>query len=46
MSDLIGLVGITALGILMLRGSRKISRVEGFVLVLAYIAFITTAALL
>ncbi|TMQ18413.1 MAG: calcium/sodium antiporter [Deltaproteobacteria bacterium] len=45
-SDLIGLVGITALGILMLRGSRKISRVEGFVLVLAYIAFITTAALL
>jgi cation:H+ antiporter len=45
LSDLIGLVGITLLGILMLRGSRKISRVEGFVLVLAYIAFVATAAL-
>jgi hypothetical protein len=30
----------------MLRGSRRISRVEGAVLVLAYIAFLTTAALL
>jgi cation:H+ antiporter len=45
LSDLIGLVGITLLGILMLRGSRKISRVEGLVLVLAYVAFIATAAL-
>ncbi|HMG23715.1 MAG TPA: calcium/sodium antiporter [Kofleriaceae bacterium] len=45
LSDLIGLVGITLLGILMLRGSRKISRTEGLVLVLAYIAFIATAAL-
>jgi cation:H+ antiporter len=44
LSDLIGLVAITLLGILMLRGSRRISRVEGLVLVLAYIAFIATAA--
>jgi cation:H+ antiporter len=46
LSDLIGLVVITALGILMLRGSRRISRIEGLVLVVAYIAFIVTAALL
>lgn len=44
LSDLLGLVGITLLGILMLRGSRKISRAEGLVLVLAYVAFIATAA--
>jgi cation:H+ antiporter len=44
-SDLLGLVAITLLGILMLRGSRKISRIEGLILVLAYIAFIATAAL-
>jgi hypothetical protein len=29
----------------MLRGSRKISRIEGAILVLAYIAFIATAAI-
>lgn len=45
LSDLIGLVGITLLGILMLRGSRKISRLEGAILVLAYVAFIATAAI-
>jgi cation:H+ antiporter len=45
LSDLIGLVGITLLGVLMLRGSRRISRIEGVVLVAAYIAFIATAAL-
>jgi cation:H+ antiporter len=45
LSDLLGLVGITLLGILMLRGSRKISRGEGLVLVAAYVAFVTTAAL-
>jgi len=45
LSDLVGLVVITLLGILMLRGSRKISRLEGLVLVLAYVSFITTAAL-
>jgi cation:H+ antiporter len=44
LSDLVGLVMITLLGILMLRGSRKISRVEGAVLVLAYVAFIAAAA--
>jgi cation:H+ antiporter len=43
LSDLIGLVAITLLGILMLRGSRRISRVEGAILVLAYFAFIATA---
>jgi cation:H+ antiporter len=43
-SDLVGLVGITLLGLLMLRGSRRISRAEGVILVLAYIAFIATAA--
>jgi cation:H+ antiporter len=45
LADLLGLVCITLLGILMLRGSRKISRAEGLVLVLAYIAFLVTAAL-
>jgi len=45
LSDLIGLVGITLLGILMLRGSRKISRIEGLVLIAAYLVFLTTAAL-
>jgi cation:H+ antiporter len=45
LSDLIGLVVITLLGIVMLRGSRKISRLEGLILVLAYIGFIATAAL-
>ncbi|MEJ7598900.1 MAG: calcium/sodium antiporter [Kofleriaceae bacterium] len=44
--ELIGLVAITLLGILTLRGSRKITRVEGAMLVLAYIAFITASALL
>ena len=45
LSDLIGLVAITLLGILMLRGSRRISRVEGAILVLAYVAFVATAAI-
>lgn len=42
----IALVLITLLGIVTLRGSRKISRPEGAVLVLAYVAFIVTSALL
>jgi cation:H+ antiporter len=42
--DLIGLVAITLLGVMMLRGSRKISRFEGAILVAAYIAFIVCAA--
>jgi hypothetical protein len=29
----------------MLRGSRKISRTEGLLLVLAYVAFVATAAI-
>ena len=44
--DLVGLVAITLLGVLMLRGGRRISRVEGAILVLAYLAFLVCAALL
>jgi cation:H+ antiporter len=44
--DLVGLVVITLLGVVMLRGSRKITRLEGAILVAAYIAFIVCAALL
>lgn len=43
--DLLGLVAITLLGVLTLRGSRKITRLEGAVLVGAYVAFIVCAAL-
>jgi cation:H+ antiporter len=43
--DLVGLVIITLLGVLTLRGSRKITRLEGAVLVLAYVAFIVCAAI-
>ncbi|HEY0194810.1 MAG TPA: calcium/sodium antiporter [Kofleriaceae bacterium] len=45
LSDLLGLVMITLLGVLMLRGSRKISRLEGVILLLAYAAFITLSAI-
>ncbi|HEX2687840.1 MAG TPA: calcium/sodium antiporter [Kofleriaceae bacterium] len=45
LSDLLGLVAITLLGILMLRSSRRISRLEGLGLVLAYLGFIATAAI-
>src|SRR5262249_58879973 len=44
--DLLGLVAITLLGVLVLRGSRKITRLEGAILVAAYLAFIVCAALL
>lgn len=44
--DLVGLVVITLLGVLTLRGSRKITRLEGALLVLAYVAFIVCAAVL
>lgn len=44
--ELVGLVAITLLGILMMRGSRRISRFEGGILVAAYIAFIVLSALL
>jgi cation:H+ antiporter len=44
--ELVGLVAITLLGILTLRGSRRISRIEGAILVLAYIGFVVASALL
>ncbi len=44
--DLVGLVAITLLGVIMLRGSRRISRFEGGILVASYIGFIVAAALL
>jgi cation:H+ antiporter len=44
--ELVGLVAITLLGILVLRGSRRISRLEGALLVAAYVAFIVASALL
>jgi cation:H+ antiporter len=43
--DLVGLVVITLLGVVVLRGSRRISRWEGAMLVVAYIGFIVCAAL-
>jgi len=43
--DLLGLVAITLLGVLTLRGSRKITRLEGAILVAAYVAFIVCAAI-
>jgi cation:H+ antiporter len=43
--DLVGLVVITLLGVLTLRVSRKITRLEGAILVLAYIAFIVCTIL-
>lgn len=44
--DLLGLVAITLLGVLTLRGSRKITRFEGAFLVAAYVGFIVCTALL
>lgn len=44
--DLVGLVAITLLGVLTLRGSRRISRLEGGILVAAYVTFIICAAIL
>lgn len=43
--DLIGLVAITLLAVVFLRGSRRITRVEGGILVAAYVAFIVCAAI-
>ena len=43
--DLAGLVAITLLGVLMLRGSRKITRLEGLILIAAYVAFLVCAAI-
>ena len=44
--DGIGLVAITLLGTFMLRGSRRISRIEGVILIAAYIGFIVATSLL
>jgi cation:H+ antiporter len=44
--DLLGLVAITLLGVVTLRGSRRITRLEGAILVAAYVVFIVCAALL
>lgn len=43
--ELIGLIAITLLGVLMMRGSRRISRFEGGILVAAYVVFITVSAI-
>lgn len=42
--DLVGLVALTLLGVLMLRGSRRISRFEGVLLIAAYVTFIVACA--
>lgn len=44
--DFAGLVVITLLGVLMLRGSRRLTRLEGAILVAAYVGFVICAALL
>lgn len=44
--DLVGLVGITFLGVLTLRGSRRVTRFEGALLVAAYAGFLVAAAIL
>jgi len=44
--DVVGLVAITLLAVSFLRGARRISRIEGAVLVLAYVAFLVAAVLL
>lgn len=43
--DVIGLVAITLLGVVFMRGSRRVSRIEGAILVAAYVAFIICASL-
>ncbi|MBA3397344.1 MAG: calcium/sodium antiporter [Deltaproteobacteria bacterium] len=43
--ELIGLVAITLLGVLALRGSRQITRMEGGVLVGAYVGFVVASSL-
>lgn len=44
--DFAGLVVITLLGVVMLRGSRRLTRFEGAILVAAYIGFVVCAAVL
>ncbi|MEZ4367905.1 MAG: calcium/sodium antiporter [Kofleriaceae bacterium] len=43
--DVIGLLVITLLGVVVLRGSRTISRAEGLMLIGAYLAFLVCAAI-
>jgi cation:H+ antiporter len=43
--DLIGLVAITLIGVVFMRGSRRVSRLEGAILVAAYVAFIVCASI-
>ena len=43
--ELVGLVAITLLGILTLRGSRQITRFEGAILVGAYVGFVVASSL-
>ena len=43
--ELIGLVAITCLGIFTLRGSRQITRVEGVLLIAAYVAFVVASSI-
>lgn len=43
--ELVGLVAITLLGVLVLRTDRRISRLEGAMLVAAYVAFVTCSAI-
>lgn len=43
--DLVGLVVITLLGVVMLRGSRRISRLEGAILIASYVGFVAAAAI-
>jgi cation:H+ antiporter len=44
--ELVGLVVITLLGVLVLRGNRRITRIEGALLVAAYVGFIVASSVL
>lgn len=43
--DLVGLLAITLLGALVLRGSRRITRLEGVILIAAYAGFVTVTSI-
>ncbi len=43
--DLVGLLAITLLGAMVLRGSRRITRIEGVILIAAYAAFVTLTSI-
>jgi cation:H+ antiporter len=45
MVDALGLAAITVLAVIFMRGNRRVSRIEGGVLIAAYIAFMVTAGL-